>query len=130
MEEKKNLYDILKNNKSLEPIARLAELAVIVKNVILEADKVGNKLSVFACQSETVVEDIPPIEAWMDLCDYYKNCARDFSNTLTEALEVSHVTEIPKRLEEYTHDVIDKTITTLENDEELRREIFGDDEED
>lgn len=130
MEEKKNLYDILKNNKSLEPIARLAELAVIVKNVILEADKVGNKLSVFACQAETVVEDMPPIEAWMDLCDYYKNCARDFSNTLTKALEVSHVTEIPKRLEEYTHDVIDKTITTLENDEELRREIFGDNEED
>ena len=124
--KKKNLYEVLKNNKSLAPIARLAELAAITRNVAKEAKEVGDSLSVFACQAEAGIENVPPVEAWMNLCDYYKHCARDFSDELIKAIEVSHVNDIPKKIEEYTQDIIDKTIWTLENDPQLRRELFGD----
>lgn len=125
MKEKKNLYDVLKENKSLAPIARLAELAFIVENVAKQAEEVGDQLSVFACQAESGIEKMPPIEAWMDLCDFYKNSARNFAATLQKAIKRSHAKDIPDKMREYTQGMINKAVTALENNPELRREVLG-----
>ena len=121
--EKRNqqIYEMLKKNKSLEPIADLVKLVMIAKNTAVRADEVGDKLSVFACRAETAQDDIPPVTAWMDLCDKYKDGARKFAEALREAVKASEIGRLQENLEIYTNEIVEKTAQMIAEDDDFRR---------
>lgn len=121
MDEKTfNSYETMKQNKSLEPIADLLRLAEVAEMTAKEAEEIGDKLSVFACQAEASKENLPPVTAWMKLCDIYKEGAREFARLLHEAIKASRVEEIEANLQDYSDEVVDKTAWLVANDKEFR----------
>lgn len=134
--EKNNqkIYEMLKKNKSLEPIAELVRLVMIAKNTAARAEEIGDKLSVFACQAESSKENLPPISAWMKLCDKYKKGARDFASILKDAVEASQIGDLNKNLHQYTEEIMEQTAWLVENDEGFRRMfeeiVLNDDDDD
>lgn len=133
MEEKekslKDIYETMKQNSSLEPIADLVRLVMVAKNTAKKAEEIGDKLSVFACQAEAAQNDLPPVTAWMALCDKYKIGAREFANALNEAVKVSQVGSLYENLHLYTQEIEEKTEWMMKHDETFR-EMFEETEED
>ena len=121
MEEKnQSIYESMMANKSLAPIAELARLVMVAENTAKQADEIGDKLSVFACRAEAAQDDLPPVTAWMELCDTYKDGARDFALLLRKAIEVSRIDELEENMKTYADGVVRKTAWLVENNDEFR----------
>lgn len=119
MQENQELYDKMMQNESLAPIAELAGLVIIAKRAADKARELGNTLSQYAVRAETALENLPPVQGWMDLCDIYKNGAREFADKIDEAVEASRINELQANMEEYNKVVAEKMVWMLENDDEF-----------
>ena len=118
-ERTQNILDAMKKNKSLEPIADLVRLAMVAETTAINAEEIGDKLSVFACQAEAAEDDLPPVSAWMKLCDTYKDGAREFARLLREAIKASKIEDLNENMKSYTDEVLEKTAWLIENDKEF-----------
>lgn len=120
MAKKENLLDQMKANPSLEPIARLAELAATARMIANEAAKVGDTLSQFALKGELNKENLPATEAWETLCDFYKHGARDFASGINEAIEASGIAILEQKMNEYESFIVNSLSEMYANDEQFR----------
>lgn len=125
MENETKIIEALKNNPSLEPIARLAELVNEAKTLACKAEEIGNKLSVFAVKGESAIDTLPPAEEWMRICDIYKDGARAFAAIINEAVNLSHIGELQENVDVYSRELMRKTVIMLNEDEDMRNEFVG-----
>lgn len=128
-EEKENYFNVLKKNPSLEPIADLLLLTEKAQETAKEAAEIGDKLSTFAARAEAGTSAIPAVEPWMDLCDYYKDGAREFAAAIKAAIRCSRIHSLPEQIKQYSEGTFDKIITMIENDPKFRNMLEGDNEE-
>lgn len=131
-EEKEAFYEVMKKNPSLEPIADLMVLVEKTKQMAKESEEIGDRLSVLATQAETGAKEVPAIEPWMNLCDFYKEGARQFAASLKAAAKCSRISQLPQRLKEYNNETFERLLFMKENDPHFKRlwgEAFGEREE-
>ena len=121
MDEKtKDLYEAMKENKSLAPIAELARLVMVAQNTAKQAEEIGDRLSVFAVKAEASQEKLPPVTAWMKLCDIYKDSARMFATILRKAVEASRIYELEENMKDYADEVVAETARLIAEDDNFR----------
>lgn len=123
MEKKKKLIEVMKSNPSLAPIARLADLTAIAQGIANEAEEIGNELSQFALKAEINKDNVAALEAWEDLCDFYKNGARDFAAKVNEAIEATRLGELGDQMQDYNNRVFNSMLEMYQNDPKFRKAI-------
>ncbi len=119
-EEKKRFYENLKKNPSFEPIADLLLLVERAQKMAREAERIGDSLSVFAAKAEAGQKVVPAMEPWMELCDFYKDGARDFALGIRTAVRDSGIQSLPDMMRRYNNDTGEKFLFMLENDPDFR----------
>ena len=124
MTKKENLLDQMRTNRSLEPIARLAEVVDKAKALAAEAEEIGDTLSVFAVKGESAIATLPPAEEWMRICDTYKDGARAFATKINEAVNTSRIGELEQNMRAYSKELVRKTAIMLNEDEDMRNEFI------
>lgn len=124
MEKNQALYESMKQNKSLAPIAELGALVGDAQRMAQKAEEIGNTLSVFAVKGESAIATLPPAEEWMRICDTYKDGARAFAAKINEAVNASRIGELQKLMEAYSHELVRKTAIMLNEDDDMRNEFI------
>lgn len=114
----KNPIEIMKQNPSFEPLAKLAEIDACVKVAAAEASIAASKLTILNSHKDE--DSIPATEPLFELYSFYAEKARSFSNALLEALKESGIDELQTRMEQFSESMTEKLAEMYANDPQFK----------
>ena len=116
--ETKNPIEIMKQNPSFAPLAKLAELDAAVKVAAAEASVTASKLAML--ESHKNGNELPAMEPLFELYSFYAAKARAFSTALLEALKMSGIDEIQSRMEQFSESMTQKLAEMYATDDDFK----------
>lgn len=119
--ETKNPIEIMKQNPSFAPLAKLAEIDAAVKVAAAEASVTASKLAMLECHKNG--NELPAIEPLFELYSFYAEKARSFSTALLEALKESGIDELQTRMERFSESMTQKLAEMYANDPQFKEQL-------
>lgn len=117
----KNPIEIMKQNPSFAPLAKLAEIDATVRAAAAEASIAASELTMLESYKDD--DNLPATEPLFELYSFYAEKARDFSLALLDALKVSGVDELPTRLTQFNKGMIDRLAEMYANDPQFKEQL-------
>lgn len=114
----KNPIEIMKQNPTFAPLAKLVEINAAVKAAAAEASLTASELRLMESNKDD--ENLPAIEPLFDLYSFYAEKATELSHALLDALEVSGVDELPERMAQFNRNMIQNLAELYATDDDFK----------